>query len=72
MVKGYNNYFDIMSKVRVKEIKRVIGSSDINGMFEEMMGIRDAESDIIIPKMVNVRNTLRYLYKVFRPILNNK
>ena len=54
-----------MSKVRVKEIKRVIGSSDINGMFEEMMGIRDAESDIIIPKMVNVRNTLRYLYKVF-------
>lgn len=54
-----------MSKVKVKKIKQLVGDIDINSMFEEMMGIKDAEPDIIIPKIVSVRNTLRLLYKIF-------
>jgi hypothetical protein len=54
-----------MSKVKVKKIKQLVGDVDINSMFEEMMGVKDAEPDIIIPKIVSVRNTLRLLYKIF-------
>lgn len=54
-----------MSKVKVKKIKQLVGDVDINSMFEEMMGVKDAEPEIIIPKIVSVRNTLRLLYKIF-------
>lgn len=54
-----------MSKVKVKKIKQMIGDVDINSMFEEMMGVKDAEPEIIIPKVVMVRNTLRLLYRIF-------
>ncbi|NDB61694.1 hypothetical protein EB001_25125 [bacterium] len=54
-----------MSKVRVKEVKRAVGDVNINGMFEEMLGVKDAEKSIIIPKFVFVRNTLRHIYRVF-------
>ena len=54
-----------MSKVKVKKIKQLVGDVDINSMFEEMMGVKDAEPDIIIPKIVNVRNIIRLLYKIF-------
>jgi len=53
-----------MPKVKVSQIKKVIGDVDINGMFEEMMGVRDAEAEIIIPKMVNLRNILRQVYRI--------
>jgi hypothetical protein len=53
-----------MSKVKIKQIKKVVGDVDLNNMFEEMMGIKDAELDIIIPKFVLVRNTIRYICRV--------
>ena len=53
-----------MPKVKVKQIKKIVGDVDINGMFEEMMGVRDAEAEIIVPKMVEVRNILRHLYRL--------
>lgn len=37
-------------RVKIKELKSITGGGDINGMFEEMIGIRDAEPEIIIPK----------------------
>lgn len=53
-------------KVKIKELKKVVGDVNLNGMFEEMMGVKDAEADIIIPKFVFVRNTLRHIYRVFQ------
>ncbi len=53
-----------MPKIKVRQIEKVIGDVDINGMFEEMMGVKDADPEIIIPKMVNVRNTLRHIYRI--------
>lgn len=55
-----------MSKsVRVKDLRKVVGDTDINGMFEEMLGVRDADVEIIRPKFISVRNTLRHIYRVF-------
>jgi len=51
-------------KVRIKEIKKMVGGNDINGLFEEMMGMKDADPSIIKPKFVNARNTIRHIYKV--------
>lgn len=63
-----------MSKrVKIKEIKQIIGDSstgDINGMFEEMMGMKDADQDIILPKFVQTRNLLRHIYKVLNQFGN--
>lgn len=53
-----------MSKIRTKTIQQVLGDVNINTMFEEMMGIKDADPTIILPKFVTVRNTLRSIYKV--------
>jgi hypothetical protein len=33
-------------------------------MFEEMIGIKDADKEIILPKFVKVRNIARHIYKV--------
>lgn len=52
------------TKLKMKQIQKVVGDVDINGLFEEMMGVKDAEKDIIVPKFVLIRNTLRYIYRV--------
>lgn len=56
-----------MSKrVKVKELKKMMnGSGGINGMFESMMGLSDSECDVIRPKLVECRNLLRHIYRVF-------
>lgn len=48
-----------MSKTKMKELKKAMGSSDIGSLFEEMMGMKDADPEIIIPKFVEVRNFVR-------------
>lgn len=48
-------------RVKIKQLKKVVGDVNISGMFEEMMGVKDADADIIIPKFIFVRNTLRYI-----------
>lgn len=53
-----------MSKIRTKTIQQVMGDVNLNTMFEEMMGVKDADPTIILPKFVSVRNTLRYIYKI--------
>jgi len=66
-----------MSRVKIKEFKKITGDKDINSMFEEMFGIQDADKEIILPKLVTVRNTVRHLCKVleqfstFTPIRND-
>jgi len=60
-------------KSQVKEIKQLLGgssTSDVNGMFEEMMGLKDAELSIILPKFVKTRNLLRHIYKVLMQFSN--
>lgn len=57
-------------RVKIKQLKKVVGDVNISGMFEEMMGIKDADADIIIPKFVFVRNTLRYIYRIFHQFCN--
>ena len=32
-------------KVKIKHIQKAIGDVDVNGMFEEMMGIKDADKE---------------------------
>ncbi len=67
-----------MSKVKT-QMKKLMSdeeSSGINGMFEEMMGMRDAELHIILPKIVSARNNIKkvyqYLYQfsTFAPLIN--
>jgi hypothetical protein len=53
------------TKIHVKDLRKITGDVNINTMFEEMMGVKDAELDIIIPKYVFIRNTLRHIYRVF-------
>lgn len=66
-----------MSKVKVKQIKKMVGDGGLNTMMEEMMGMKDADPEIIIPKFVSVRNTIRYVCKVlnqfstFGPLRND-
>ena len=55
-------------KVKIKQLKKVTGDVNINEMFEEMMGMKDAEADIIVPKFVLVRNKLRYVYRVLHQL----
>jgi hypothetical protein len=63
-----------MSKAtRVKQIKQILGDSaegGINDMFNEMMGVRDAELEIIRPKFVRTRNLARHIYKVLSQFSN--
>jgi hypothetical protein len=54
-----------MSKVKVKQVKKMVGDVNINGMFEEMMGVKDADPAIIAPKFVKLRNTLKHICKIF-------
>ena len=44
-------------KVRVKQTKiGGVDASNINGLFEEMVGMKDADPEIIRPKFVKVMN----------------
>lgn len=58
------------SRVRVKAITKMTGGADLTGMFEEMLGLKDAKQRIIVPKYVLVRNTLRDIYKVLLQFCN--
>lgn len=56
-----------MSKGKVIQVKKMLTSdsaSSVNGMFEEMMGVKDCDVGIILPKFVLVRNTCRHIYKI--------
>ncbi len=57
-------------RVKIKQLKKVVGDVNISGMFEEMMGVKDAEAEIIAPKFVFVRNSLRYVYRVLNQFCN--
>lgn len=58
-----------MSRAQVKEIRNLLGSEDMQGMFDEMMGIKDADPTIIRPKFVALRNAIKTVYKLFRQIV---
>jgi hypothetical protein len=66
-----------MSKVKVKQVKKLVGDGNINGMFEEMMGVKDADPAIIAPKFIKLRNTLKHICKIlmqfstFLPLRND-
>ena len=52
---------------KLKQIKQALGGTsahDINSMFEEMMGIKDADPHIILPKFVGIRNKIIHIYKI--------
>ena len=51
-------------KVKIKQLKKAVGDVNISGMFEEMMGIKDAEPELLIPKFVFVRNSIRHVCRV--------
>jgi hypothetical protein len=51
-------------KVKVNDLKKVTGDINLNGMFEEMLGVADAEPTIVAPKFVQARNIVRRLTKV--------
>ena len=56
-----------MSRAKIKMIKKTMGDSDgknINSLFEEMMGVKDCDTNLIIPKFVSVRNTCKKIYKI--------
>jgi hypothetical protein len=57
-------------KVKIKQLKKAVGDVNISGMFEEMMGIKDAEPEIVVPKFVFVRNSIRYVYRVLNQFCN--
>lgn len=60
-----------MSKsAKLKKIKKTLtqsqlGGGNINSMFEEMIGLKDAEKDVIVPKLVEIRNLIYRLHQLF-------
>ena len=60
-------------KVRVKQTKiGGVDASNINGLFEEMVGMKDADPEIIRPKFVKVMNIMRHIYNVFNILVEFK
>jgi hypothetical protein len=55
---------------KIKEIRKVISDqgSNINDMFQEMLGMKDADPYIIIPKFVKSRNIIRQIYKILKQL----
>jgi hypothetical protein len=55
---------------KLKEIRKVIGdkNSNMNDMFQEMLGVKDADPYIIIPKFVKSRNLIRQIYKILKQL----
>ncbi len=64
------------SRVQIRKMKKIIGgdmnASDINSMFDEMMGIKDADKDIILPKFIDARNLIRGVYRILTMLGNFK
>lgn len=58
------------ARTKIKNIKKIIGGNDINSLFEEMMGLKDASPAIILPKFVKSRNLVRHIYKVLMQFSN--
>ena len=64
---------------RVKQVKRSLtGDPEVlKGMFDEMMGAKDADESIILPKIINSRNLIKHIIKVlnqfatFTPLRQN-
>ena len=64
-------HFTMSSKARMKEIRKMLGDGgDLNEMFEEMLGLRAADPEIIRPKFVRVRDEIRAIYKVLHQLGN--
>lgn len=60
-----------MAKHRIKEIKKLIGNSDggnMNDMFEEMLGLKEADLEVIRPKMVRCKNIIRKIHGVLQQL----
>lgn len=59
---------------RIKQIKEILGNDnpggDLNSMFEEMMGMKDSDVNIILPKFVKTRNLTRHVYKILTQFSN--
>lgn len=52
---------------KVKELRRLLGGNSagtLNDMFAELMNVKDAKKDIILPKFVQSRNIIKRLYKL--------
>ena len=48
-----------MSRVKIKEFTQMTGEKESSSRLGEMCGSQDAETEIIIPRWVNVGNTIR-------------
>jgi hypothetical protein len=55
-----------MARVKVKKVKSNIDTSNVNSLFEEMLGVKNAKSEIIIPKFVKIMNTIRYIHNILK------
>lgn len=59
--------------VKMKKIK-MAGSEDdtesLNKMFEQMTGMQNAEPDVIIPKIINIKTKVVKYHKLFNMIIN--
>ena len=55
---------------KTKQFKKIVGDANLSEMFDEMMGIKDAELAIIVPKFVIIRNNLRYICKILIQMCN--
>ena len=45
---------------------------NLNGMFDQLTGVKDADPEIIIPKFVELKNMIRRLYKVYCVLMEFK
>ena len=60
-------------KVRVKQAKiSAVDTNNINSLFEEMIGMKDADPNIILPKFVKARNIVRYIHSILNMLANLK
>lgn len=60
-------------RVKIKKVKsKLPKGEDINSMFEEMMGTKDADPTIIIPKYISIKDDIRKIYKILNQFSNFK
>lgn len=45
---------------------------NLNGMFDQLTGVKDADPEIIIPKFVELKNNIRRLHKVYNILMEFK
>lgn len=53
-----------MSRVKVKKIKQEVDTGELNGLFDQMMGAKEADPDIIRPKYITIKARLIHILKV--------